>query len=143
MPRVSKRQLDKQTETEIQECYSYLVSSLRNSEEIENFLQGFLTREEKLMLSKRVMLLMMIKMAYTTETIIQALNVSYETVRIYSTHLSMSNKLFHTTIQRLIKRVETREFLDKMAKVLKPLDLALRAKTDMRARAKIYNADYD
>jgi len=143
MPRASKLKLEKEKLKEIQEHFSYLISTLRDSGEIENFLYNFLSEEEKIMLAKRLVFLMMIKRGYPAPAITSALNISYETVRIHSEKLALKNEAFHKTIERLIKRQESSEFWEKMDKMVEPLLLALGAKTDMKARTKLMTPGED
>lgn len=143
MPRASRNKIQKEKLQEITEHFSYLISSLNSALEIENFLDNFLTSEEKIMLTKRLVLYMMIKRGYPPHVIQDALQISYETVRLYNDKLPGKNELFQNTIERLIKRDKTREFWVKVDKLLKPLELALRAKTDMKARAKLMTPGED
>lgn len=136
MTRVSRARLDQKRLEELKEHFSFLISSLNNSVEIENFFNEFLTEEEKIMLTKRLVLYLMLKRNYSAPEIQAALHVSYETIRTYQNQLQYKNSLFQKTIERLVKRERTKEFFEKIDKILKPLDLALRAKTDMKARAK-------
>lgn len=137
MPRASKFNFQQDKLKEISNHFSYLISSLNNSGETENFLDNFLTHEEKIMLTKRLVLFMMIKRGYPPRIIQGALHISYETVRIYTDKLPSKNQQFQQTIERLVKRDKTKEFWEKIDKLLKPIELALRAKTDMKARAKL------
>lgn len=143
MPRASRFKLDKKKLEEIREHFSYLISSLNNSEEIENFFDNFLTEEEKVMLTKRLVLFMMLKRDYPPLSIMTALNLSHETVRIYMEKLPLKDEKFQKTIERLVKREKTKEFWQKIDKILEPLDLMLRAKTDMKARAKLMTPGED
>ncbi len=142
MTRVSRAHLHQQQLAEIRDHFSHLVSSLTNTKEVENFLDEFLTKEERLMLAKRLVLLMMIKRGYPPHIIQQALHVSYESVRTYSNQLPMKNDMFQKTIGMLIKKEKAKEFWTKVDKILKPIDLALRAKTDIKARAKFASGDW-
>ena len=142
MPRVSRARLHPKKIEEIREYFSFLIASLSNSREIENFLDGFLTNEEKIMLSKRLVLLMMLRRGYSSIVIQSVLNLSHESVRIYSNLLPIRNDLFQKTIERLVSREKTKIFWEKIDKLLKPLDLALRSGTDMSARAKLYQGDW-
>jgi len=139
MPRASRAKLHPKKIEEIEEYFSFLIASLNSSGEIENFLDGFLTKEEKVMLSKRLVLLMMLQRGYPSSIIQSVLHLSHESIRIYANMLPTRNKLFKETIERLIKRGKTQEFWQKVDKILTPLDLALRAGTDVKARAKIYS----
>ncbi len=142
MPRVSKVKLEQNQLEEINAHLSYLISSLNNYNDIENFLEEFMTKEEKIMLSKRLLLFMMLKNNYSPSSIQAALHVSYETVRTYKNQLDNKNAQFNQIIERLIKRDQAKILFEKIDKLLKPLGLALRSKTDMRARAKFLSGDY-
>lgn len=142
MPRVSRSKLHKEKLEEITKHFSFLISSLRDSKEIENFLDEFLTQEEKIMLTKRLVLLMMLQRNYPPPVIQSVLHISYETVRIYQNQLPLKTDLFRKTIERLVTREKAKEFFRKLDKFLKPFDLALRAKTDMKARAKFASGDW-
>ncbi|MBI2036709.1 hypothetical protein HYT17_03705 [Candidatus Microgenomates bacterium] len=142
MTRVSRARLDRKRLQELTDHFSFLVSSLTNGVEIENFFNEFLTEEEKIMLTKRLVLFMMVKKNYSPTAIQSALHVSYETVRTYQRQLQYKNASFQQTIERLVRRQATKEFFAKLDKILKPLSLALAAKTDMRARAKLATGDW-
>jgi len=143
MPRASKFRIQTEKLQEITEHFSFLISSLSNSAEIENFLNNFLTSEEKPMLTKRLVLFMMIKRGYPPHVIQDALHISYETVRVYTDKLPLKNESFQKTIERLVSRGKTKEFWTKVDKILKPVELALKAKTDMKARAKLLTGVQD
>lgn len=142
MTRVSRAKLDRERLQELENHFSYLISSLTKTNEIENFFEEFLTREEKIMLAKRLVLFMMLKRNYSPSIIQSALHISYETVRTYQMQLHHKNVLFQQVIERLIQRDHIIKFFEKIDKLLKPIDLALRAKTDMRARAKLAQGDW-
>ncbi len=142
MTRISKYKLPQEKIEEIRNHFSHLVASLTNAKEIESFLDEFLTQEERLMLAKRLVLLMMIKRGYSPSLIQSVLHVSYESVRTYTNQLVNKSKLFQETIAALIKREKAKEFWAKVEKLLKPIDLALRSKNDMKARAKFASGDW-
>lgn len=142
MTRISKFRLHDNQLEEITKHFSYLISSLNKSTEIENFLNNSLTREEKIMLTKRLVLFMMIKRNYPPHVIQSALHVSYETVRTYTDKLPAKNSLFHSIIGKLIKREQSKELWEKVDKLLKPIELFLRSQTDMKARARFASGDW-
>lgn len=143
MPRTSKFRLDQKQLQEINSHLLFLISSLKNSGEAERFFGDFLTKEEKVMLSKRLVLFMMIKKGYGPSVIQSALHVSYETVRTYQNQLYSKDKFFHVTLDKLIKRQRTLSLFAKIDKLLKPIDLALKSKSNMQARAKLASGDWD
>ncbi|MEX2012898.1 MAG: hypothetical protein WD967_00670 [Candidatus Levyibacteriota bacterium] len=137
MPRASKFQFREEEFKKLQEQFSYLVSFLNNPSEIENFFNEFLTREEKTMLTKRLILLVLIKRNYPTQAIINLLHVSYETVRSYQNSFLFKSREFQKTLEKLVAREQTKELLSKLEKILEPIDLALKSKNNMKARARI------
>lgn len=94
------------------------------------------------MLAKRLVLYMMLKVGYSPSAVQSTLHVSYETVRAYQNQLEHKNSLFFQTIERLVKRERTKAFFEKIEKMLKPVNLLLRAKTNMQARAKLASGNW-
>lgn len=137
MPRASKFIFREEKFRELQEHFSHLISSLNDLNETESFFDEFLTREEKIMLTKRLVIFMMIKRNYPAGVIKDILHISHETVRYYQNQLPSKSERFQKLIDRLIGREKTKEFFQRLEKLLKPLDLAMKARNDMRARARI------
>ncbi len=142
MPRASKFKFPEEKLQEIIEHFTQLISSLSRSKEIENFFDNFFTGEEKIMLAKRLVLLMMIKKGYGPTQIQSALHISYETVRIYTQQLQLKNEMYLKTIEKLLDREKSKEFWEKVDKILKPFELAMKARNDMKARAKFASGDW-
>lgn len=136
MPRVSKYKIQEDKLKDIIDHFSYLIASLSQKGEVEKFIGEFLTKEEKIMLSKRLVLFMMLKRNYLPSQIRSGLNISYETIRVYQNQLDNKSKEFHQKIEKLVGRQKSKEFFDKVDKFLKPLEYALNSKTSMKARAK-------
>lgn len=135
MPRASKYRIEEEKFKELHESFLQLISSLNYSGDIETFFDEFLTPEEKIMLTKRLVLFMMIKKDFPLSSIRAALHVSPETIRLYRIGLTTRSVLFHKAIDKLIAKKRTKEFFQKIEGLLKPLELALRSKNDMKARA--------
>lgn len=142
MTRVSRSILPKDKIEEISQHFLYLISSLTDSGEIGNFINEFYTKEEKLMLSKRLILFMMLQRKYPPHVIQSTLHISYETVRTYTSHFENKNELFKKTISRLIRREESKEFWKKIDALLKPLELAMRAQNNMKARSQFISGQW-
>lgn len=142
MGRVSKRTIDKDLKKEIEEQLSFIISSLTNKEEINLFLDEFLTKEEKIMLGKRLVLYMLLYKGLTNAKINSILGMSYETIRWYKQVFENKSGLFRKNIQKLINREKSKEFWKKIEKILEPVGLALQAKTNMKARAKLATGDF-
>jgi len=82
MPRVSRVPIAKDVYKDLNDSFVDLISTLKDKSEIKRFLGDFLTREEKLMLEKRLALALMIKQGYRWEEIRQALRVSFTTINL-------------------------------------------------------------
>jgi len=143
MPRASRRPIDKNLDHELRENFASLISSLQNSYEIEGFLNDFLTKEEKIMLGKRLMLHLMLENNYPTSNIETSLKVSRETVRVHKNIWQNAGSIYKEIISKISKKERTRQLFNKIESMLKPLDLAMRARSDMRARAKLVSGDWD
>jgi uncharacterized protein YerC len=143
MPRASRRPVSKNVLEEIQDTFSYLISSLASPKDIQTFFDSFLTEEEKTMLTKRLMLHLMIENSYDPMEIMSALSLSKETINKHKHILLRENIMYKDIIAKITKRKKTKAFWEKIEKAFRPLELALDAKTNMKARAKFLSGDYE
>lgn len=141
MPRASKIQLSKNIYEELQDNFAFLVSSLYKSADIEQFFQDFLTSEEKIMLTKRLMLHLMLEQGYSQSQIRAVLNISRETIRVHQHVWDKGGSTYRTIIQKIVKREKTKQFWQKIEALLEPLNLALKSKSNIKARAKLASGD--
>ncbi len=143
MPRASRRQVDNAIRIELDDNFAFLISSLSSSSDIRKFFEIFLTDEEKTMLAKRLMLHLMLENGYGLAEASAILCMSNETVykhkRIYNT----GSKAYKNIIEKIARRDKTKRFWREVNKLLRPLDLALRAKSDMKARAELLQGGSD
>ncbi len=137
MGRVSRKIIDKELQKQLEAQLSFIISSLTNKKEIEVFLNEFLTKEEKVMLGKRLILYMLLEKGWTSTQIYRVLGMSYETIRWYKALFESKPDLFKITLQKLIKREKSRELWEKFEKIFETMTLALQAKTNIKARAKL------
>jgi len=143
MPRASRRSVRKEVNEELRENFSSLISTLSSQKEIEQFFDDFLTREENTMLSKRLMLHLMLENGYKSQDIQAFLSLSKETVRIHRGLWSRGGQTYRNIISKIAKRQKAKEFFEKLEKIFKPVNLALKSRNDMRARAKFASGDWD
>ena len=143
MPRVSKNKLSQNQITEINIMFLNLISQLSTKNEVEEFFENFLTDEEKIMLAKRLMMFIMILKGYQADDIQSTLHISRETIRTYKNQFIHKSKTFKLRIRKLAQQQKVGQLLKKINKLLRPIELIVQSKTNMRARAKIYNADFD
>lgn len=142
MGRVSKRTINTHLQQEVENQLSTFLASVNNKQEVAAFLREFLTPEEKIMLGKRLILFMMLHKNLTSAQIYSSLHFSYETVRWYRELFQTKSELFRKHIQRLITRERNKELWKKIEKAFEPLDLAFRARHDMKARAKLARGEF-
>ncbi len=143
MPRASKRKLKSELLEEMRDNFAFLISSLTISFDIQSFFTVFLTEEEKIMLTKRLMIHLMLKSGYEISEICATVGVSRETIRTHKSVWITSDDKYKKLIAKLAQRKKTKEFWKKVEKALKPLEYALTAKTNMKSRAKLFNYSSD
>lgn len=142
MTRISKKKLDQKKLDEIKEQFSHLMSSLVDRAEVGNFFEEFLTSEEKIMLTKRLVLLMLIKKGLPYFPIKNALNVSYETIRTHKNLLKYKNVKFHRSVEKLMINEKTDSFFKNLESLMKPITLTIQARNNMKARAKLASGNW-
>lgn len=142
MGRVSKKVIDKKFLDHIEDQLSFLIESLNNRNGINEFMNEFLTREEKIMLGKRLILYMMLYKGMTSKQIHNSLGMSLETIHWYKQTYDGKSELFRKNIEKLIYRERTKEMWSEVERILEPVSLALDSKTNMRARAKLFSGDF-
>lgn len=94
------------------------------------------------MLSKRLMLHLMLENGYKSFEIEKVLGISGETVRVHNNIWSKGGETYKKIIRRMAKREKTKIFRRGIEKILKPIDLALNVRTNMKARAKLASGDW-
>lgn len=143
MPRVSKNQLSKELSTTIQKQFVSFISILDSQSEIGDFLNSFLTKEEKMMLSKRLMLYILIHKGMSPTKISTTLKMSRVSENYHRQKWNTTSESYKKIIIKLSKRQKSLEFWKNLDDLLYPVELMLRSGNDMRARAKLYQGDFD
>lgn len=143
MPRASRKEVNRSLQIEMQDNFALLISSLSSSRDIQQFFQTFLTDEEKTMLTKRLMLHLMLENYYDPAEISTVLGFSRETVYKHKIIWITGGDVYKTVIKKIAGKTKTKDFWKKVEKFLRPLELALISKSNMRARAKFMSGDYE
>lgn len=147
MPRASRIPVNKNVEGEIKDNFSTLISSLSNSSEISEFFNDFLTREEQIMLSKRLMLHLMLERGYKGSHIQSVLNINKDTIRIHSAVWQRGGNVYRQVLSKIAKKAEVKEIWKKideaLESILKPAGLFIKSRNDMKARAKFASGDWE
>lgn len=142
MPRASKRKLSKDLFFELENEFISLVSKLHNSSEIKNFLDTFLTKEEKIMLSKRLMMHVMLEKGHKSKDIETALLLSRETILKHKYVWLKSGLLYRNVLKKILSNNSTKKIFSKIEDVLYVFELMGGSKTNMKARAKFASGDW-
>lgn len=133
MPQVSKYPLARNTELRLYKLFWKAIADLKNSFKAEEFFNDLLTPTEKIMLSKRLAIAVMLIKGYDYSSIRSTLNVSPSTIGSISLWLKYSGKGYRKTVENLLKR-------ERIEKIFENIDSALEEvipeKTFGRALAK-------
>lgn len=139
MPRASKRSLNKEIKEELNLQFSKLISGLKKPRDIEQFFSDFLTREEQLMLTKRLMLRILITNGHSWRDIASSLGITYETVRVHKSVHLQSGEVYKKVVVYLAKRRNVRQMIKRIGHRLEPLEALLNFKTNMKSRARLFD----
>ena len=130
MPRVSQIPVGKDVYKDITDSFVSAVSDLVKTEEVGRFLSDFLTPEERLMLSKRLVLALLIRQGYSTSDIKDVLKVSRTTIN-QMRHWLLHKKGIEIGVEKLIARRRKKDSGDKIEDTLKHIPPLTRSKKDI------------
>lgn len=95
------------------------------------------------MLSKRIMLHLMLERGYKSSQIQAFLGVNKDTVRIHTTIWQRGGSVYKNVLKVIAKKAEAREFWERLEKFFAPVELFVKSRNDMRARAKFASGEWD
>lgn len=130
MPRVSKIPIAKDVYKDLNDSFVDLISIFKDKSEIKKFLEDFLTKEEKLMLEKRLVLAWMIQKGYRWTEIEQVLGVSFTTINQMK-HWISYKKGIGIGLGKLQGIEPMRKFGKKLEVISKHIPPLTRSKKDM------------
>lgn len=102
MAQVSKYLISDKIQQEIKSIFSETISLLNNQDEIVDFLEDFLSPTERIVLSKRITIALMLKKNYSYEMIKKLIKVSQPTVAAVNLKLKYSGKGYHRVLDKMI-----------------------------------------
>lgn len=118
MTKVSRKPLRKDKEQEIYQILFSALAKLNSSEEIAIFLEDLLTPTEKLMLSKRLYIAILLSRGFTYEMIMEGLNVSSVTINSVNFWLKHGKAGYQNAMNKIIRQEKIEAFLDKFEESL-------------------------
>ncbi len=136
MSQVSRNPLSKESNYEIQATLWWLLARLNTDSDINSFLNGLLTKTEKIMLAKRLAIAFLLSKGYNYRDISDALKVSTSTVARIKEVIDKTEGSYEIFIKKLEKRNELKKlekqfdkFVGKLINIIPP------QKNDMKGRA--------
>lgn len=118
MSQVSGYPIHKKVEERMFEIFKSTISSLKNNEDIEDFLEDFLSPVEKIMLSKRLSIAVLLAKGYTYPSIANILRVTPSTIAMVSLRFKYSGKGYRNTVERILFQEKKDNFWQKIEDVL-------------------------
>lgn len=140
MTRLSRNPLSLDIWDQVKEEFYLLITQLSGQKEIDDFLDGFLTPTEKVMLPKRFAIAVMLTNGYEYLEICQILKVSRSTV--FSVQLSLRRSgAYQKAINTVLQNQKIKDFFaqlpEKLAMFMPP-----KATFDSRGKAQFLNPDF-
>jgi uncharacterized protein YerC len=114
MPRVSPRPLKKEIEKEITANLRWVFSQLKSEPAARDFLDDFLTDEERLMLAKRLAVIYLLKEGFSYNKISEALKITPVTIG----KIRLISKSGKTRTSEILSRMGKRSSLNEALKDL-------------------------
>jgi Trp operon repressor len=119
MPRASKNKVKKDIRKEIEEALIWFISKeLKNAKTGSYFLEEFLTKEERLMLGKRLFAGYLVKSGLNNREVSSILKVSTNTV-LKANYRLQKQAVYREIIEKLIKKEKSAEFNKKLDRILR------------------------
>jgi uncharacterized protein YerC len=121
MPHVSQKRLHPKIEKEIQEEFIKVISNLKDRKEIVAFFNGLLSKTERVMLAKRLLVLYFLEKGSDSQEIADSLNVSTATV----TRLNLKRQLEYESLSILFKKMDQEILKESLKELAKEIGLKI------------------
>jgi len=134
MAQVSRFPLDKDVEEEITKEFWWIIANLQDEKEVKTFLGDLLTKTERVMISKRLAIALLLVQGYTYAQIREVLKVSPATVNQIHRWLERGGEGYKIAVERLLKKEKMEKFFEKLNRFLDQAMLPF--KGDIRSRTR-------
>ncbi len=118
MAQISKYRLPEKTDNEIRSLFAEVLSMLSVKADIFAFLDDFLSPTERIVLSKRITIALLLKKGYSYEAIKAALNVSAPTVADVNQKLKFSGQGYHQVLDKILRYQKISNVFDKIETII-------------------------
>lgn len=95
------------------------------------------------MLGKRLLLHLMLERGYKSAQIQTFLGISKDTIRVHKALWERGDETYKLVLKKISKKAENRQLWKKIEKILRPAELFVKGRNDMKARAKFASGDWD
>lgn len=114
MAQVSKYPISKLVEKRMYEIFQSVISSLKHSSDIDEFINDLLSPIEKIMLAKRLSIAVLLEKGYSYEDISKILRVTPPTIANVSISLKYRGNGYKKAVQKILKDEKMNNFLEKL-----------------------------
>lgn len=118
MTMVSRRILHKELEQYMFELFIKTIAHLKSAEEITNFIEDFLSPTEKIMLSKRLAIAVLLTKGYTYDAIDNILKVSRPTINKVAFWLKHGKSGYRNVVEKILRDQKREELWDTIEELL-------------------------
>lgn len=118
MTQVSKYPVSKAVEERIFEILFKVLAGMNEPQEVEDFLEDFLSPVEQIMLAKRLSVAVLLAKGYSYDEIRKVLRVSPPTISQVAISLKYAGEGYKRVVERLIKEEKIEEFLQSVKDVI-------------------------
>lgn len=114
MAQISKYRLFAKEEAEIKSLFTEIIALLSNHDDITAFLDDFLTPTERIVLSKRITIALLLKQGCPYDVIKKTLKVSAPTISDVSLKLKYSGKGYHKILDKILMEKKIKGIFDQI-----------------------------
>lgn len=116
MSQVSKRMLLPSIQERLFQNFWEMFADIKNTRDVQTFLDDFLTPTEKVMLAKRMTIAVLFSKGHDHRSISSMLKVSTTTVNTIAKFLSLKTPGYQLLIKKYLQKESTKEFLEDLAR---------------------------
>jgi uncharacterized protein YerC len=114
MTQISRYPVSSTVNKQILQLFRNAISSLKQSDEIDDFLEDFLSPVEKIMLAKRLAIAVMLAKGYDYQSIKAILHVTPSTIASVSIRLKYAGKGYKKTVEKILQEEKINDFWQKV-----------------------------
>lgn len=114
MAQISRRPVKKDVEKRVYKTFTSVLSRIKDHQLIEEFLNDFLSPVEKIMLSKRLSIALLLGKGYTYQQIAEILHVTPPTIAKVGQRLKYTGQGYKKIVNKLISDEKSGQMFEKL-----------------------------